>query len=90
MCYLAKISKKQAKSVIYSIFHDYGSIWLRGSEHKNQRSKKTVDESLETIAQNPDEAARSLIFLGAFGCGKSTCARILVGAFLEVLFLSTS
>ena len=44
----------------------------------------------KTIAQNPYQTPRSLIFEGAFGCGESTCVRILAGTFLEVWFLSTS
>ncbi len=35
---------------------------------------------LKAIAQNPDMAPHSLIFQGAFGTGKSTCARILARA----------
>jgi len=35
---------------------------------------------LKAISKTPETAPRSLIFQGAFGCGKSTCARILARA----------
>ena len=90
MCYSAIILKKQAKSAIYGIFHDYGYIWFQKALNIIIKDLKICRWDLKAIAQNPDQTPRSLIFEGAFGCGKSTCARILAGAFLEVWFLSTS